>query len=163
MSSAMMRWSTGFVVASALVGVACSGTGTEATNPSPATDGGAASNRDGSASSSDGGTLTDAAATDGATDASTGPTLLAPVITMIMPMAGGLHVMWTNNQNDCDRIELERKSDSEAYKVAFTIPDGTVNNKHDGTTTAGTLYTYRVRCKKGENASAYSNEKSATP
>ena len=37
-------------------------------------------------------------------------TLAAPVITMVMAMAGGLHVTWTNKQKDCDAIEGERKS-----------------------------------------------------
>ncbi len=71
--------------------------------------------------------------------------------------------MWTNNQTDCDAIEGERKSATEAYKVVFSIPDGTVDNKHDAPLTAGTAYTYRLRCKKGSDYSPYSNEKSGTP
>lgn len=93
----------------------------------------------------------------------TGASLKAPVVTQTIPMAGGLHVVWTNTQKDCDAIEGERKSASEAYKVVFTIPDGSVNNKHDAPLTAGTTYTYRVRCKKGAAYSAYSNEKSGKP
>jgi hypothetical protein len=92
-----------------------------------------------------------------------GVVLAAPVLTTLMKMTGGLHVMWTNKQPDCDAIEGERKSATEEYKVVFTVPDGTVDNKHDGSLTAGTAYTYRLRCKKGADYSPYSNEKTGTP
>ncbi|MFO0674239.1 MAG: hypothetical protein U0235_32265 [Polyangiaceae bacterium] len=126
--------------------------------------GACSSSSDGSStpSSSDAGSNggDDAASSD---DAGSSASLKAPTITMVMAMAGGLHVTWTNNQKDCDSIEGERKSAKEAYKVVFTLPDGTVDNKHDAPLTAGTSYTYRVRCKKGTDYSPYSNEKSGTP
>lgn len=100
----------------------------------------------------------DAASSDAASS-----TLQAPTITMVMPMTGGLHVVWTNKQTDCDAIEGERKSAAEPYKVVFTVPDGSVDNNHDAPLTAGTAYTYRLRCKKGSSYSPYSNEKSGTP
>lgn len=111
-------------------------------------------------SGSDAGGGDDAAAAE---ETGTAVTLKAPTITMVMAMSGGLHVTWTNNQKDCDSIEGERKSGTDAYKVAFTVPDGTVDNKHDAPLTAGKTYTYRVRCKKGADYSPYSNEKSGTP
>jgi hypothetical protein len=118
-----------------------------------------------STAGSDAGTASDAGDTPASDAAADAPVanLKAPVLTMVMPMTGGLHVMWTNSQTDCDSIEGERKSVTEAYKVVFTIPDGTVDNKHDAPLAAGTLYTYRVRCKKGSGYSPYSNEMSETP
>lgn len=88
--------------------------------------------------------------------------LKAPTITMVMTMDGGLHVMWENAQKDCDAVEGERKSETEAYTLVFTTP-GSTDNKHDAPLTKGTAYTYRVRCKKGSSYSPYSNEESGTP
>jgi hypothetical protein len=106
----------------------------------------------------------DAGASDAtaATDSPTAPTLTAPMLDSVEKMHGGLHVMWTNMQKGCDAIELERKLDTD-FKLIFTIPDGTVDNKHDGTVTAGKVYAYRLRCKKGDTYSAYSNEMTGTP
>jgi hypothetical protein len=88
--------------------------------------------------------------------------LAAPMITSITPMAGGLHVMWTNVQTDCDEIEGERKTATVAYAVVFKVP-GDADNKHDGTAIDPVEYTFRVRCRKGADYSPYSNEMSATP
>ena len=89
-------------------------------------------------------------------------TLAAPTITMVMKMSGALHVMWTNNQVDCDSVEGERKSDTDPYSVVFSVP-GTVDNKMDMAATANTTYTYRLRCKKGDQYSDYSPEMSRNP
>lgn len=104
----------------------------------------------------------DAGVDDAAADAAAS-TMKAPSLSTLAPMAGGLHVMWKNNQKDCDAIEGERKAGAEDYKVVFTVPDGSADNKHDGPLTAGTGYTYRLRCKKGSEYSPYSNEKTGTP
>ena len=91
-----------------------------------------------------------------------------PTIDDVMPMTAGLHVMWTNAEKSCDAIEGERQAKAadgtvkEAYKVAFTVT-GDIDNKHDAAATADLTYTYRLRCKKGEGYSDYSNEKSANP
>lgn len=114
----------------------------------------------------DAGATTTPSATSTATstpEAGTPVTLAAPTITGLPAMAGGIHVSWKNVQKDCDTIEGERKSATEAYKVVFSVP-GAADNKHDGAgLAAGTTYTYRLRCKKGDAASPYSDEKSGTP
>ncbi len=115
---------------------------------------------------SDSGTASDAPAdtelADAAEDAAEVTVdLKAPTITTLMKMSGALHVVWKNNQT-CDSVVGERKSDTEDYKVLFTVP-GTVNNKMDGTATVDTTYTYRARCKVGANFSPYSAEMSANP
>jgi hypothetical protein len=89
-------------------------------------------------------------------------TVKAPTIDKIMQMAGALHVTWTNAEPSCDAIELERKTATVAWKVVAKLP-GEADNKHDATATEPTMYTYRVRCKKADAYSAYSNEKSAKP
>jgi hypothetical protein len=85
------------------------------------------------------------------------------VIDHIMKMTGSLHVVWNNPADtDCDSVEGERKTETAPYAVVFTVPGG-VDNKHDGTATEDTLYTYRLRCKVGDAYSPYSNEESKNP
>jgi hypothetical protein len=86
----------------------------------------------------------------------------APVIDEIMQMAGALHVTWTNTEPSCDTIELERKTATAPYKVVAKLP-GEADNKHDSGATQAVMYTYRVRCKKADAYSPYSNEMSANP
>ncbi|MCU0654270.1 MAG: hypothetical protein MUF64_02950 [Polyangiaceae bacterium] len=88
--------------------------------------------------------------------------LQAPQIDMVMPMQGALHVMWINKQADCDTIEGERKTDTDPYAMVFTVP-GEADNKHDTSAMMDMTYTYRLRCKKGDAYSDYSNEKSLNP
>jgi hypothetical protein len=113
----------------------------------------------------DGGGATDAGATaeSGSGDAKGGSTIGAPTLDKIMKMTGGLHVFWSNPAGvECDTIEGERKTPTTDYKVAFTVP-GSVDNKHDATATEKTTYTYRLRCKVGNDYSDYSNEKTGSP
>jgi hypothetical protein len=113
-------------------------------------------------SSDDGGGGSGGAAGSGGS-AGANATLQAPVIDTVMPMApAGLHVTWTNAQADCDEIEGERKTASESYAVVFTVP-GEADNEHDASATEPVEYTYRLRCHKGSDYSAYSNEMSGTP
>lgn len=98
----------------------------------------------------------------GAGGGDSAPALLAPTLDAVNLMMGGLHVLWTNNQTDCDTIEGERKKPSTEYEVVFTLP-GEADNKHDASATQDVEYTYRVRCLKGEAYSAYSNELSQNP
>ena len=97
-----------------------------------------------------------------APDAAPAQTLAAPTIERLMRMDGGLHVMWTNNQRDCDAVVGERKSGTDEWAVAFTAA-GTADNLHQTGMKPGVLCTYRLRCKKGADFSAFSNEKSQTP
>lgn len=85
----------------------------------------------------------------------------APVLEMVMPMAGVLHVEWSTS-NACDEIEAERKDPTHEYAIAFTVP-GTKINHMDAGAAEDMEYTYRVRCKVGNAYSDYSNEKSANP
>ena len=102
--------------------------------------------------------------TTGGNDAgSSSSSLKAPAITQVVPMAGALHVTWTNNQTDCDTVEGESKMMGMGdYAAAFSVP-GTVNNKMDTAATDNMTYMYRLRCKKGGAYSAYSNEMGANP
>jgi hypothetical protein len=92
----------------------------------------------------------------------------APTLDQVAKMSGGLHVMWTNPADGCDSVEGERKATMaggivhEEYKVAFTVP-GEADNKHDVTATDDMDYAYRLRCKKGDKYSPYSNEMTKNP
>lgn len=92
----------------------------------------------------------------------------APKLDQVAKMTGSLHVTWTNPEGGCDSIEGERKATMaggvvhEEYKVAFTVP-GEADNKHDMTATDDMDYTYRLRCKKGDKYSPYSNEMTKNP
>ena len=82
-------------------------------------------------------------------------------------MMGALHVIWTNEDAACDSIVGERKAEMgatvhEPYKEVFTVP-GEADNKHDTTATDDMKYTYRLRCKKGDAFSEYSNEMGLNP
>jgi len=125
------------------------------------------------AGTSDAGAVDASTATDSAVNAPTADaasrdsavpsTLASPTLNTLAKMAGGLHVMWKNGQKDCDNVEAERKGPADDFKVIFTVP-GAADNKHDGVgLTAGSAYTYRLRCKKGDAYSAYSNEMTGTP
>lgn len=86
----------------------------------------------------------------------------APTLTELMPMGGALHVMWTNPTDGCDTIEGERRTPTEDYQVVFSVP-GEADNKHDTSANQDVEYTYRLRCKKGDTFSPYSNELSRNP
>ncbi|MFO0761997.1 MAG: hypothetical protein U0359_36490 [Byssovorax sp.] len=88
--------------------------------------------------------------------------LLAPKLDLLMKMQGALHVMWTNEQADCDTVRIERKSDTADWAEKYSVP-GTVDNKMDGTANTNTMYTFRLRCEKGGVFSPYSNELSKNP
>lgn len=99
---------------------------------------------------------------DGSDDGSKSGALSAPVVEGVMAMSPGLHVTWKNVTTDCDEIEGERKSATEPFAVVFKVP-GYVDNEHDSTPQAGVEHTYRLRCRRGSEHSAYSNEASGTP
>lgn len=98
---------------------------------------------------------------DGASDRATSEES-TPTITQVIPMAGGLHVIWKKPSTACDSVEGERKAPNSAYELAFVVP-GAFDNKHDGKATGHTEYTYRLRCKRGDAYSEYSNEMTGKP
>lgn len=86
----------------------------------------------------------------------------APMMKTVEKMDGALMLRWMNMETGCTSVEGERKEGSGAYSVAFTVP-GEVDNKHDYAATNDTTYTYRLRCLKGNSASAYSDEMGMNP
>jgi hypothetical protein len=87
----------------------------------------------------------------------------APVLDEVTPMHGALHLYWTNVTADCDTVEGERKEGEGEYASFFEVP-GTVDNEADDLATdPAVVYSYRVRCVRGEEVSEYSNELSASP
>jgi hypothetical protein len=96
-------------------------------------------------------------------DAAGGGTLQSPVLNEVMPMMGGLHLIWENKQTDCESIEVERMSGSAAYALVFSVPGSADNKMDDNATDKTAMYMYRLRCKKAGTYSDYSNEKSGTP
>ena len=122
----------------------------------------------GSGTTSTGGSAGTGGATAGSGGATAGSAgaaqsaLEAPMLMHLMPMDGALHVMWMNHQSDCDTVEGERKSGTDAFKVVFSVP-GEADNKHDMTATGDVDYTYRLRCTKGDQFSPYSPEMTANP
>lgn len=90
---------------------------------------------------------------------------LAPKLVSVEPMVGSLHVSW-QNQSACDVIELERTNPGTPMMASFTLLyklPGAADNKHDATATQPLTYTYRARCARGGQYSAYSNELSGDP
>lgn len=137
-------------------------------DPQPTSSSGSSGTTSGSsgASGSSGDTTSGGTSGTSGSPAATAPK--APKIDQVAKMMGALHVMWTNNETACDSIIGERQAQMadgsvmEPYAVAFTVP-GEADNKHDTKATADMKYTYRLRCKKGDQLSAFSNELSGNP
>lgn len=108
-----------------------------------------------------GGTGGTATGGTGGTGGSSGAPL-APTMESATPLEGVLHVMWTNNTPDCDKIELDRNTDGGAFATEYTLT-GTATSQHDtGAVPPGT-YCYKARCLKGMDTSPDSNEVCGTP
>lgn len=88
--------------------------------------------------------------------------LEAPMLMEVMPMEGALHVTWMNMAPDADSVEAERQMEDGAFEPAFTVP-GNVDNKMDPEATDDMPYTYRLRAKRGDSYSPFSNEMTANP
>lgn len=155
----MNRVLNALLLAAALT--ACSSSETK--TPAPSSSGGSSGTASSSGGSSSGDTTSSTSSSGSAAT-----TLKAPKIDEVAKMMGALHVMWTNDQADCDSIVGERKAEMsdgstmEKYKVVFTVP-GEADNKHDTSATEDMKYTYRLRCKKGDAFSDYSNEMGLNP
>lgn len=87
----------------------------------------------------------------------------APVLDTVAALHGALHLFWTNVTRDCDSVEIERKTESAPYGLAFSVPGFNEDHSDDSATDGSTLYTYRLRCKRGGVLSDYSEEQSRTP
>jgi hypothetical protein len=108
-----------------------------------------------------GGTAGTAGSATGGTGGSSGAPL-APTMEGATPMEGVLHVAWTNNTPDCEKIELDRNLDGGAFAVEYTLT-GAATSQHDtGAVPPGT-YCYKARCIKGAETSPDSNEVCGTP
>ncbi len=86
----------------------------------------------------------------------------APMMKTVEKMDGALMVNWMNMETGCSAVDGERKLGAEAFTAVFSVP-GEVDNKHDATATSDATYTYRVRCKKGDKYSAWSDEMGMNP
>jgi hypothetical protein len=97
----------------------------------------------------------------GGTGGDSGPPL-APTTESATPLEGVLHVKWTNNTPDCEKIELDRKKDDGAYATEYTL-NGAATSQHDSGATPPGMYCYKARCIKGADTSPDSNEVCGTP
>lgn len=86
----------------------------------------------------------------------------APVMDSVSPLAGALHVAWTNVTLDCDRIELWKNQDGGDFVLAYTLV-GEAEAQHDEDVVPSSTYCYKARCVKGDETSPDSNEECGTP
>jgi hypothetical protein len=113
----------------------------------------------GGSSATGGGSGTDA--TGGQAGGTGGPPQ-APVMDSVSPLAGALHVAWTNVTLDCDRIELLKNQDGGDFMVAYTLV-GEAEAQHDEDVVPSSTYCYKARCVRGDETSPDSNEECGTP
>ena len=92
----------------------------------------------------------------------TGSGPAAPSSLTAAPMGGGVHLTWKDNSTDEDGFDIERKEGGTAFSLLFSVPFDSALY-HDADVLPGRTYTYRVRARRGEDMSAYSNEASADP
>lgn len=83
----------------------------------------------------------------------------APSSLVAAPLGGGVHLTWSDNSNDEELFEIERKEGDpgKAFQTLDTLPFGSALY-HDANVSLGELYTYRVRAKLPGTFSAYSNQ-----
>lgn len=100
---------------------------------------------------------------EGAGDTSGGASgsVQAPRLLEAAPFSLVVKLTW-EIKSPCDSIEGERKTEVDPYKAIFEVP-GTDTVYVDPEATDEQAYTYRLRCWRGANVSAYSNEKTADP
>jgi hypothetical protein len=97
----------------------------------------------------------------GGTGGDSGPPL-APTMDSASPLEGVLHVAWTNNTPDCEKIELDRNLDGGAFALEYTLT-GAATSQHDTEAVPPGTYCYKARCIKGADTSPDSNEVCGTP
>lgn len=86
----------------------------------------------------------------------------APMIESVEPLEGGLHVMWMNMTENCDKIVLLRSKNGGDFAVAYTL-SGLADSQHDAQATAPGEYCYKAHCVKGTQTSPDSDAKCGSP
>ena len=89
-------------------------------------------------------------------------TVQAPMMESVQKMGGALMVAWMNMDAGCSAIEGERKDGAGAFVLSFSLP-GDAESKHDTAASGDMTYVYRLRCKKGNSYSPYSDEMGMNP
>jgi hypothetical protein len=89
------------------------------------------------------------------------PLLLLPaMVWQVEASAAQLKLTWTDNSNNEDGFEIERRTATAFTRIAVVGVD--INSYSDSNLTGGTKYCYRVRAFNTERYSDYSNEACAT-
>jgi hypothetical protein len=96
-------------------------------------------------------------------EAAADTSLKAPYLDTVAAMHGALHVFWTNETLNCDAIEIERSTPKEEYQVIAAVESDVEDLADDDATDPSILYSYRLRCRKGDLYSPYSNEDARSP
>ena len=89
--------------------------------------------------------------------------LQAPYLDTVAAMHGALHLFWTNETLNCDAIEIERSTPKQAYEVIASVESDVEDLADDDATDPSVRYSYRLRCRKGDLYSPYSNEDARSP
>lgn len=90
-----------------------------------------------------------------------GGALIPPILMEVAPFAGMMRVSW-QYKSACDEIEGERRTPTTEFVQVFKAP-GTDTAAVDAQAYEDITYSYRLRCKRGEAFSEYSNEKTGNP
>ncbi len=90
-----------------------------------------------------------------------GAGLIPPILMEVAPFAGMIRVSW-QYKSPCDEIEGERRTPTTEFVPVFTAP-GTDTATIDPDAYENITYSYRLRCKRGDAYSEYSNEKIGNP
>ena len=153
------------VLLSSIATISLAGCGNDTTEPEEHATGGSSGSDSGGSGHSGGSNATGGSSgtdsTGGEAGATSGPPR-APVMDSVSPLAGALHVAWTNVTPDCDRIELLKSRDGGDFVIAYTLI-GEAEAQHDEDVVPSSTYCYKARCVKGDETSPDSNEECGTP
>jgi hypothetical protein len=87
----------------------------------------------------------------------------APYLDTVAALHGALHLFWTNETPDCDAIEGERSTEDDPFEPLFTVEGDVEDWSDDEATDPSVLYSYRLRCRRGDELSPYSNVDARSP
>ncbi len=82
--------------------------------------------------------------------------LAAPSDLKVIAIGTDAHIAWKDNSGGKNAFELERKTAGTFARIETLAAN--VTSHHDGTTSGGQTYTYRIRAVAGSQRSSYSNE-----